>query len=159
MALPFARYGHELRDEDSFHLEQGGQRQDRASCALGGRVGRVSTVTRPLIVCLCGSTRFLVEFDEANLQETLRGHIVLTIGSSRRTDDEIFSGLSPNGAQELSARLGALHRAKIDLADEVLVVDPGGYVGASTREEIDYARAQGKPVRFWSAETRQVPHV
>ena len=98
-----------------------------------------------------------MEFDEANLQETLRGLIVLTIGSSRRTDDEIFAGLSPDAAQEVSARLGALHRAKIDLADEVLVVDPGGYVGASTREEIDHARQQGKPVRFWSAESLHAP--
>ncbi|KQU69606.1 hypothetical protein ASC58_05375 [Phycicoccus sp. Root101] len=49
---------------------------------------------------------------------------------------------------EQKAVLDALHRRKIDLADRVLVVNPGGYVGESTRGEIDYARAAGKPVSF-----------
>ncbi|MET7853107.1 hypothetical protein ABZT48_33855 [Streptomyces avermitilis] len=44
--------------------------------------------------------------------------------------------------------LDGLHRRKIDLADDVLVVNPGGYIGDSTRSEIDYARALGKPVRY-----------
>ncbi|KNX39286.1 hypothetical protein VV01_07480 [Luteipulveratus halotolerans] len=53
------------------------------------------------------------------------------------------------------AVLDALHLSKIDLADRVLVVNPGGYVGESTRREIAHARAHGKPVSFtdpaWSA--------
>jgi len=49
---------------------------------------------------------------------------------------------------EQEAMLDALHRHKIDLADRVLVVNPGGYLGESTRSEIDYARASGKPVSF-----------
>jgi len=49
---------------------------------------------------------------------------------------------------EQKAVLDALHLRKIDLADRVLVVNPGGYVGESTRQEIDYARAAGKPVSF-----------
>lgn len=44
--------------------------------------------------------------------------------------------------------LDALHLRKIDLADRLLVVNPGGYVGASTTREIEYARATGKPVSF-----------
>lgn len=44
--------------------------------------------------------------------------------------------------------LDALHLRKIDLADRVLIVNPGGYVGESTSREIAYARAVGKPVSF-----------
>lgn len=44
--------------------------------------------------------------------------------------------------------LDSLHRSKIDLADRVLVVNPGGYLGESTRSEIAYAQALGKPVAF-----------
>lgn len=44
--------------------------------------------------------------------------------------------------------LDAVHLRKIDLADRVLVVNPGGYVGESTTREIAYARGAGKPVAF-----------
>ena len=108
-------------------------------------------MSRPRIVCLCGSTRFLAEFDEASLRETLEGRIVLSIGSTRRSDNETFGHLSPDDREEVLLRLAALHRAKIDLADEVLVVNPGGYIGASTSTEIEYARQQGKPIRFTTA--------
>lgn len=49
---------------------------------------------------------------------------------------------------EQKATLGALHLRKIDLADRILVVNPGGYVGESARREIAYARAAGKPLSF-----------
>jgi hypothetical protein len=106
------------------------------------------TVSRPRIVCLCGSTRFLAEFDEANLRETLEGKIVLSIGSTRRSDIEALDHLSSQDRENALAGLAALHRAKIDLADEVLVINPHGYIGSSTAQEIDYAKQQGKPVRF-----------
>jgi len=105
-------------------------------------------VSRPRIVCLCGSTRFLAEFDEASLHETLEGRIVLSIGSTRRSDHEALGHLSSDDRKEILATLAALHRAKIDLADEVLVVNPDGYIGASTSNEIEYARQQEKPIRF-----------
>ena len=56
-----------------------------------------------------------------------------------------------DGQQEVLVRLAAQHRPKIDLADEVLVVNPDGYIGASTSKEIEYARQQGKPIRFTTA--------
>ena len=49
---------------------------------------------------------------------------------------------------EQKAALDALHLRKIDVADRVLVVNPGGYVGESTRREIAYARAAGKPITY-----------
>ena len=92
---------------------------------------------RPEIVCICGSMRFVEEMRAANRELTLAGIIVVAPGE---TDGSITG--------EQRAALGALHLRKIDLADRVLVVNPGGYVGESTSREIAHARATGKPVSF-----------
>ena len=92
---------------------------------------------RPEIVCICGSTRFVAEMRAANRDLTLAGVIVVAPTET--------NGLITD---EQRTALGALHLRKIDLADRVLVVNPGGYVGESTSREIAYARATGKPVSF-----------
>lgn len=96
----------------------------------------------PTIVCLCGSTRFSEAFREANLRETLAGRIVLSIGCDFKSDDAL--GLT----DEDKARMDELHLRKIDLADEVLILNVGGYVGQSTARELAYAQQHGKRVRF-----------
>ncbi|WP_037868834.1 hypothetical protein [Streptomyces sp. SPB074] len=96
---------------------------------------------RPEIVCVCGSTRFAEEMDAAGRELALAGIIVLAPVVLPRAGDRPVS-------EERKRALGALHLRKIDLADRVLVVNPGGYVGASTRREIAHARATGKPVTF-----------
>ena len=103
---------------------------------------------RPRIVCLCGSVRFLEAFDRASLAETLAGRIVLSVGSHRMRDEDALTHLNAVERAEALARLAELHRRKIDLADELLVINVGGYVGESTRSETEYARQQGKPVRW-----------
>jgi len=102
----------------------------------------------PTIVCLCGSTRFSNAFREANFKETLAGRIVLTIGCDTRTDDDLFGQLPEAEMDRIKAQLDALHLRKIDLADEVLILNVGGYIGASTRKELEYALRQGKRVRY-----------
>jgi hypothetical protein len=102
----------------------------------------------PRIVCLCGSTRFWREFQRASLQETLAGKIVLSIGAASGTDDEHFGNLPREEYDRVKAELDVLHLRKIDLADEVLVLNVGGYMGESTRREIAYAKKIGRPVRY-----------
>jgi len=99
---------------------------------------------RPKIVCLCGSTRFMDAFQEANLRETLAGRIVLTIGVNTKSDD----GLALS--QEVKDRLDKLHLHlhKVKLADEVLILNVDGYIGESTGRELAFAVAHGKKVRF-----------
>ncbi len=97
---------------------------------------------QPTIVCLCGSTRFSEAFQKANFDETLAGRIVLTIGCDMRSDEALH--LTDQDKQ----RLDELHKRKVDLADEILVLNVGGYVGASTASEIDYARAHNKRIRW-----------
>ncbi|MFD5777050.1 hypothetical protein [Streptomyces fungicidicus] len=98
----------------------------------------------PHIVVICGSTRFMTEMNEADLRETKDGKIVVKPGIDMKSPHERCSDAVE--AQALKVRLAGLHRAKIRLADEVLVV--GDYIGDSTRAEIAYARSLGKPVRF-----------
>ena len=96
----------------------------------------------PEIVCLCGSTRFLQAFREANRRLTLEGKIVLAGGCDTKAEEP------PHMTGEQKQALDALHLHKIDLADRVLVLNVGGYLGYSTLKEIDYARSLGKPVEF-----------
>lgn len=103
----------------------------------------------PRIVVICGSTRFMAEMQEANLQETVDGSIVVAPGCNMKEPHPRWA--NPDEAEALKARLDELHRAKIRLADEVLIV--GAYIGDSTRAEIAYARELGKPVRFTHPET------
>jgi hypothetical protein len=111
--------------------------------------GRAEVDGFPPVVCLCGSTRFHDEFRRANLRLTLAGQIVLSIGCDAKSDGDLpAAAAGDGGAAAVKARLDALHKRKIDLADYVLVLNVGGYVGESTRSEIDYARAAGKPVRY-----------
>lgn len=91
------------------------------------------------VITLCGSMRFHEEFARLDAELTLAGHVVLAPAA-----------LDPS--KELSVdeltRLGRVHLAKVAMADEVLVVNVGGYVGESTRREIEHARSHGIPVRF-----------
>ncbi|MFG2359169.1 hypothetical protein [Streptomyces sp. NPDC048521] len=98
----------------------------------------------PRIVVICGSTRFMTEMTEADLRETKAGKIVVKPGCDMKSPHELWS--DPAEAEALKGRLDDLHRAKIRLADEVLVV--GDYIGDSTRAEIAYALSLGKHVRF-----------
>ncbi|WP_030803848.1 hypothetical protein [Streptomyces sp. NRRL F-2799] len=98
----------------------------------------------PRIVVICGSTRFMTEMAEADLRETKAGKIVVKPGCDMKSPHAFWS--DPVEAEALKVRLDDLHRAKIRLADEVLVV--GDCIGDSTRAEIAYARSLGKPVRF-----------
>jgi hypothetical protein len=102
---------------------------------------------RPEIVVLCGSTRFGEHFRATNLRETLAGRIVLSIGCDTKSDAELASvGITFD--QALKDRLDELHKRKIDLADRVLVLNVGGYIGDSTRSEIEYAEKLGKRVDY-----------
>jgi len=99
---------------------------------------------RPRIVCLCGSTRFMDAFHEANRQESLAGNIVLTV------ELVSYDGASdPQRANPDQKRLlDQLHLHKVALADEILVLNVGGYVGESTWNEMLHAQRLGKPIRF-----------
>lgn len=94
------------------------------------------------VVTLCGSTRFKKQFLEVQKKLTLEGNIVISVGLFGHSGD--IEALDENTKSMLDRQ----HLAKIDLADEIFVVNPGGCIGESTRREIDYARNKGIPVVF-----------
>ena len=103
---------------------------------------------RPKIVCLCGSTRFVAEM--ACIAWALERDIgCITLGLHLLPVD--YPNIQPDHMAEhegVKEHMDNLHKRKIDLADEVLVVNIGGYIGESTRSEIEYAEAKGKPVKY-----------
>lgn len=94
----------------------------------------------PRVVVLCGSTRFRMQLEVTNRVLTLEGHIVLAPG--------VFGHSGDTMTAEQKVALDELHLRKIDLADDVVVVCPDGYIGDSTRAEIAYATAVGKPILY-----------
>lgn len=104
---------------------------------------------RPPVTVLCGSTRYPEAYRRAMLLLTLAGHIVVSIGCNLRTDTdpELHPG-DDDTRQLIKQRLDELHLRKIDLADRVYVLNVGGYIGYSTRREIEYATASGKPIEY-----------
>ena len=94
------------------------------------------------VFTLCGSTRFREDFLEVQKRLTLEGNIVISVGLFGHSgDDEVWS----DGVKEM---LDDMHKRKIDMADEIFVINKGGYIGSSTRSEIEYAHVTGKPVRY-----------
>ena len=91
------------------------------------------------VITLCGSVRFREELARLETELSLAGHVVLAPAALDPATDL--------GAAE-RARLGRIHLRKIAMSDEVLVVNVGGYVGDSTRREIEHARSLGLAVRF-----------
>lgn len=99
-------------------------------------------IQRPTIVCLCGSSRFGEAFRKANLERTLSGEIVLSIGCDTKSDIDL--AIRPQD----KVALDELHKRKIDLADYIYVLNVGGYVGESTQSEIEYAQRHKKLVAW-----------
>ena len=102
-----------------------------------------SSPRRYPVITLCGSTRFKEQFLEAQKRLTLAGNIVISVGLFGHSgDNEVWT----EGTKEM---LDDMHKCKIDMADGIFVINVGGYIGQSTRSEIDYALAHGKTVEYY----------
>ena len=94
------------------------------------------------IVTLCGSTRFKDQFLEAQKRLTLEGNIVISVGLFGHSGD---ADVWKPGVKEM---LDDMHLRKIDMADEIFVINVGGYIGESTKREIAYAEQTGKTIKY-----------
>lgn len=97
----------------------------------------------PTIVVLCGSCKFKEHFIRQNFLETMKGNIVLSIGFFSHKEQETFEP-----TPEEKQMLDRLYFRKIDLAHEAVILNVGGYVGQSTRNEVNYAKSQNKVIRW-----------
>ncbi|MDY3301507.1 MAG: hypothetical protein SOX30_03310 [Lachnospiraceae bacterium] len=101
------------------------------------------------VITLCESTRFKEEFMMAQKRLTLEGHIVISVGLFGHSGDEkVWDGMDEGTLSKTKEMLDDMHKRKIDMADEIFVINVGGYIGDSTRSEIDYAIEHGKKIRY-----------
>lgn len=94
------------------------------------------------VITLCGSTKFKDDFIREQKRLTLEGNIVISVGLFGNSgDDEVWT-------DNVKEMLDDMHKRKIDMADEIFVINKGGYIGSSTKSEIEYATKTGKKVNY-----------
>ena len=92
------------------------------------------------VITLCGSTKFKEDFERVNRRLTLDGNIVISVGCYGHSGDTF--------TDEQKIMLDDIHKRKIDMADAIYVINKNGYIGASTRSEIQYALKTGKHIMY-----------
>ena len=101
------------------------------------------------VITLCGSTRFKDAFMNAQKALTLAGNIVINVGLFGHSgDNEVWENMDEGTLTKTKEMLDDMHKRKIDMADEIFVINVGGYIGSSTKSEIEYAKVTGKAVRY-----------
>lgn len=102
------------------------------------------------VITLCGSTKFKDDFIEQQKRLTLEGNIVISVGLfGHAGDNEVWT----EGTKEM---LDDMHKRKIDMADEIFVINKDGYIGSSTKSEIEYALKTGKKVNYMEKTIEQI---
>lgn len=96
------------------------------------------------VITLCGSTKFKDDFMRVQKELTLQGCIVISVGCFGHSGD-VFT-------EEQKEMLDDMHKRKIDMADEIYVINVNGYVGNSTKSEIEYAKKTGKKINYLEGE-------
>ena len=109
------------------------------------------------VITLCGSARFKDEFLKVQKELTLQGNIVISVGLFGHSgDDEVWENMDEGTLTKTKEMLDDMHKRKIDMADEIFVINVGGYIGDSTKSEIEYAKEHGKIVRYLENDLNKV---
>lgn len=101
------------------------------------------------VITLCGSTRFKDEFLKVQKDLTLKGNIVISVGLFGHSgDDEVWENMDEGTLTKTKEMLDDMHKRKIDMADEIFVINVNGYIGESTKSEIEYASKLRKKINY-----------
>jgi hypothetical protein len=101
------------------------------------------------VITLCGSTKFKDEFLKAQKDLTLKGNIVISVGLFGHSgDSEVWENMDEGTLIKTKEMLDDMHKRKIDMSDEIFVINVNGYIGDSTKSEIEYAIKTGKKVNY-----------
>ena len=101
------------------------------------------------VITLCGSTKFKDEFMKVQKDLTLKGNIVISVGLFGHSgDNEVWENMDEGTFTKTKEMLDDMHKRKIDMADEIFVINVGGYIGESTKSEIEYAKDTGKKINY-----------
>jgi hypothetical protein len=106
-------------------------------------------IGRYKVITLCGSTRFKDDFMREQKRLTLEGNIVLSVGLFGHSgDSEVWESMDEDTLTKTKLMLDDMHKRRIDMSDEIFVINKDGYIGESTRNEIEYAISTNKKVEF-----------
>ena len=101
------------------------------------------------IITLCGSTKFKDDFMRVQKELTLAGNIVISVGLFGHSgDNEVWENMDEGTKTKTKIMLDDMHKRKIDLSDEIFVINKNGYIGESTKSEIEYAIKTGKVINY-----------
>ena len=101
------------------------------------------------VITLCGSTKFKDAFIKAQKDLTLKGNIVISVGLFGHSgDSEVWDNMDEGTLTKTKKMLDDMHKRKIDMSDEIFVINVGGYIGESTKSEIEYAKKTGKKINY-----------
>ena len=101
------------------------------------------------VITLCGSTKFKEEFLKAQKDLTLQGNIVISVGLFGHSEDsEVWENMDEGTLTKTKEMLDDMHKRKIDMSDEIFVINVNGYIGESTKSEIEYAMKNNKIVKY-----------
>jgi len=101
------------------------------------------------VITLCGSTKFKEQFLRIQKELTLKGNIVISVGLFGHSgDNEVWENMDEGTLTKTKAMLDDMHKRKIDMADEIFVINVSGYIGESTKSEIEYAKSKGKAIVY-----------
>ena len=101
------------------------------------------------VITLCGSTKFKEEFIKAQKDLTLKGNIVISVGLFGHSgDSEVRENMDEGTLTKTKEMLDDMHKRKIDMSDEIFIINVNGYIGNSTKSEIEYAKKTGKKIKY-----------
>lgn len=101
------------------------------------------------VITLCGSTRFKDDFLKEQKRLSLEGNIVISVGLFGNDGDcDVWESMDERTLTQTKEMLDDMHKRKIDMADEIFVINKNGYIGSSTKSEIEYAIKTGKKVNY-----------
>jgi len=109
------------------------------------------------VITLCGSTKFKEEFLKVQKELTLKGNIVISVGLFGHSgDSEVWENMDEGTLTKTKEMLDDMHKRKIDMEDEIYVINVNGYIGESTKSEIEYALSTGKKVNYLESKNKTI---
>lgn len=95
------------------------------------------------IITICGSLKFQKEMIEISEKMELKGNCVLPVIYPTKEDKDAYT-------KEELLMLDKMHKEKIKLSDAILVVNVGGYIGNSTKSEMEFAKSLNKEILYYT---------
>lgn len=106
-------------------------------------------ITKFPVITLCGSTKFKDKFEEVRKDLTSKGNIVINLGTYEHSgDSEVWEGEPENAYTKTKLMIDEMQLQKINMADKVMIINVGGYIGESTAKQIEYAKSIGKDILY-----------